>query len=172
MTAPIRRRTRAREIAMQILFQLDLRGDAYPAELGLTLAQVCADASEDDEEVAGYAVRLVEGAWQNRDAIDARLKAVARNWDLRRMANVDRNVLRLAVYELTWCADVPPKVAINEAIEIGKKFSTANTGGFVNGILDRVRIDLEKERAALKTAASTPAPAAPASAADAAQGEA
>jgi N utilization substance protein B len=138
----------------------------------MTLAQVCADASEEDEEVALYAARLVEGAWQNREAIDARLKAVARNWDLRRMANVDRNVLRLAVYELAWCADVPPKVAINEAIEIGKKFSTANTGGFVNGILDRVRLDLEKERAAQKAAAAAPGAADPAGAADAAHGEA
>jgi N utilization substance protein B len=146
MTAPIRRRTRAREIAMQILFQLDLRGDTYPAELGQTLAQICDEAGEGDQEVATYALRLIEGAWANREAIDARLQLVARNWDLRRMANVDRNVLRLAVYELGWCKDVPPKVAINEAIEIGKKFSTANTGGFVNGILDRVRIDLEKER--------------------------
>lgn len=131
---------------MQLLFQLDLRGDTYPAELGQSLAQVCDEAGEGDQEVAIYALRLVEGAWANREAIDARLKLVARNWDLRRMANVDRNVLRLAVYELGWCPDVPPKVAINEAIEIGKKFSTANTGGFVNGILDRVRIDLEKER--------------------------
>ena len=69
------------------------------------------------------------------------LQSVTRNWDLRRMAVVDRNVLRMAVYELMWCADVPHKVAINEAIEIGKKFSTANSGGFVNGILDRIRID-------------------------------
>jgi N utilization substance protein B len=73
---------------------------------------------------------------------------VTKNWDLRRMATVDRNVLRMAVYELAHCDDVPPKVAINEAIELGKKFSTANSGGFVNGILDRIRIDLERERAA------------------------
>ena len=91
-----------------------------------------------------FAVRLVEGALEHLESIDARLQSVTRNWDLKRMAIVDRNVLRMAVYELVWCSDVPHKVAINEAIEIGKKFSTANSGGFVNGILDRIRIDLAR----------------------------
>ncbi|MCK5940467.1 MAG: transcription antitermination factor NusB, partial [Planctomycetes bacterium] len=99
-----------------------------------------------EREVVQFATRLVEGTLAHRDEIDAKLQSVTRNWDLRRMAIVDRNVLRMAVYELMWCDDVPPKVAINEAIEIGKKFSTANSGGFVNGILDRIRIDLEKSR--------------------------
>ncbi len=148
MTAPIRRRTRAREIAMQVLFQFDLRGEQYAVELGNTIEQLCSEASEGDAEVTTFAARLVEGTLAHRAEIDARLVAVTRNWDLRRMANVDRNVLRMAIYELGWCRDVPPKVAINEAIELGKKYSTANSGGFVNGILDRVRLDLEKERAA------------------------
>jgi N utilization substance protein B len=64
------------------------------------------------------------------------------------MATVDRNILRMAAYELAHCSEVPPKVAINEAIELGKKFSTANSGGFVNGLLDRIRMDLEQERKA------------------------
>ncbi|MBL8733643.1 MAG: transcription antitermination factor NusB [Planctomycetes bacterium] len=148
MTAPIRRRTRAREIAMQVLFQFDVRGEAYAGELGKTVAAMCAEECEADNDVVTFAVRLVEGTLQQRAAIDQRLQSVTRNWDLRRMANVDRNVLRMAIYELMCCADVPPKVAINEAIELGKKFSTANSGGFVNGILDRVRIDLEQERRA------------------------
>jgi N utilization substance protein B len=146
MTAPIRRRTRAREIAMQVLFQFDVRGDGYPGEVGKTILQLCADESEQDTEIAGYAAQLVEGTRQHVADIDLRLQGVTRNWDLKRMATVDRNVLRMATYELMCVADVPPKVAINEAIELGKKFSTANSGGFVNGILDRIRIDLEKER--------------------------
>ncbi len=150
MTAPIRRRTRAREIALQLLFQFDLRGEGYAAELGKTPAQLCADEAQGANDVLEYATRLVEGTLAHRPEIDARLQGVTRNWDLRRLANVDRNVLRMAIYELTYCADVPPKVAINEAIELGKKFSTANSGGFVNGILDRVRLDLEKERAAAR----------------------
>ena len=74
-------------------------------------------------------------------SIDQLLQQVARNWDLKRMAAIDRNVLRMAVFELLHCPDIPPKVTINEAIELGKKFSTANSGGFINGILDRIRID-------------------------------
>jgi transcription antitermination factor NusB len=168
MTAPLRRRTRAREIAMQALFQFDLRGMEYAKELGSSVAEVCRtelyageEFNEDglantperalnaaEREVVEFAARLVTGALEHRDSIDAKLQAVTRNWDLRRMAIVDRNVLRMAVFELMYCADVPPKVAINEAIEIGKKFSTANSGGFVNGILDRIRIDLDESRAA------------------------
>jgi transcription antitermination factor NusB len=165
MTAPIRRRTRAREIAMQVLFQFDVRGESYASELGKSIEQLCRDEAgggepagdpkseggakperDTDKDVAEFAARLVDGTLQHRAAIDQRLQGVTRNWDLRRMATVDRNVLRMAVYELMFCTDVPPKVSINEAIDLGKKFSTANSGGFVNGILDRIRIDLEKER--------------------------
>lgn len=159
MTAPFRRRSRARELALQLLFQFDLRGPDYAAELGTTLQELCMQAAEGDAEVATFALRLVEGVLAHRAQLDARLKQVARNWDLQRMANVDRNVLRLAMHELSHCPDVPPKVAINEAIELAKKFSTANSGGFVNGILDRVRIDLERERqkgSALPPAADIP----------------
>lgn len=134
---------------MQVLFQFDVRGDEYATEVGKTMAQLCADESGEEkveDDVVEFAARLVEGTRQQRAVIDQRLAAVTRNWDLRRMANVDRNVLRMAAYELMFCTDVPPKVAINEAIELGKKYSTANSGGFVNGILDRIRIDLERER--------------------------
>jgi|KBSSwiStaDraftv2_1062776.scaffolds.fasta_scaffold779994_1 N utilization substance protein B len=148
MSQPVRRRTRAREIALQLLFQFDLRGQGYEQDVGKSAAELCADESEGDEEVRAFAVRLVEGTLRLRNEIDERLRGVTRNWDLKRMASVDRNVLRMAIFELAHCADVPPKVAINEAIELGKKYSTANSGAFVNGILDRVRIDLEKERAA------------------------
>lgn len=156
MTAPTRRRTRAREIALQLLFQFDLRGDGYADEVGATIGALCAAEAEVEADVVEFATRLVEGTLAARADIDRRLASVAKNWDLRRMANVDRNVLRMAIYELMFCKDVPPKVAINEAIELGKKFSTANSGGFINGILDRVRMDLEKERGA------TPRPTAPA----------
>jgi len=147
MTAPTRRRTRAREIAMQILFQVDLRGMEFLSEFGKTIDELCADECKGEGDIAEFASRLVSGTIEERDAIDVRLQAVTRNWDLRRMAGVDRNVLRMAIYELAHCADVPPKVSINEAIDLAKKYSTANSGGFVNGILDRVRIDLVRERA-------------------------
>jgi N utilization substance protein B len=154
MSQPVRRRTRAREIALQLLFQFDLRGPAYDQELGSTIAAMCTEAGEGDAEVTGFALRLVEGTLRRRTEIDERLRSVTRNWDLKRMAAVDRNILRMSIFELWHCADVPPKVAINEAIELGKKFSTANSGAFVNGILDRVRMDLEKERTAAGNAGS------------------
>ena len=133
---------------MQVLFQFDVRGPGYAAELGKSVAHLCAEEAGTEADVVEFAARLVEGTLQQRDEIDRKLQGVTRNWDLARMATVDRNVLRMAVYELMSCADVPPKVAINEAIELGKKYSTANSGGFVNGILDRIRIDLERERRA------------------------
>lgn len=142
---------------MQVLFQFDVRGDGYPGEVGKTTAELCAEEAGTETQVVEFATQLVEGTRQYVAVIDQRLAGVTRNWDLRRMATVDRNVLRMAVYELMHCTDVPPKVVINEAIDLGKKFSTANSGGFVNGILDRIRIDLEKER---KAAAPTPPAAA------------
>lgn len=173
MTVPTRRRTRAREIAMQVLFQLDVRGEHYARELDRTTAQLCASAAAStgggnetegtpeggEADVVEFAVRIVDGTVQHRAAIDQRLTQVARNWDLRRMAIVDRNVLRMAAYELMFCTDVPPKVVINEAIDLAKKFSTANSGGFVNGILDRIRIDLDKERKPAPPADEAPAQA-------------
>ena len=83
------------------------------------------------------------GTVRQLDDSDRLLRDVTRNWDLDRMAVVDRNVLRMAIFELLHCPDIPPKVTINEAIELGKKFSTANSGAFINGILDRVRINHE-----------------------------
>ena len=127
---------------MQLLYQLDLRGDEILADVEGFLTEATPHA-----EVREYASRVVLGTRKIREAIDARLASVTKNWDVKRMAAIDRNVLRLAIYELQHCRDVPPKVVINEAIELGKKFSTANSGGFVNGILDRIRKDLEVERA-------------------------
>jgi len=119
---------------MQFLYQLDLRGDSVLDELPEFLSSSCKD-----REVRQFAQRLVAGTHEMRGQIDAILTKVARNWDLKRMATLDRNILRMAIYELLYCDDIPPKVSINEAIELGKKFSTANSGAFINGILDRVK---------------------------------
>ncbi len=103
------------------------------------------DTETDDRDVSEFARRLIQGTRRMQSETDVCLREVARNWDLSRMATLDRNILRIAVFELLHCPDIPPKVTINEAIEIGKKFSTANSGAFINGILDRVRLDrLEK----------------------------
>ena len=132
----MRRRTRAREIAVQFLYQLDLRGEEVLEQISEFLQQ-----ETEDEEVRVFARRLIEGTREARDEADEQLKRVTRNWDLSRMAAMDRNILRMSVYEILHCADIPPKVTINEAIEIGKKYSTANSGAFINGILDRVRLE-------------------------------
>ncbi len=132
----MRRRTKARELAVQFLYQLDLRSGENTEGLDEFL-----ELEPTEPEVQSFAKRLAIGTYDHREEIDLCLKNVAQNWDLNRMATIDRNVLRMAVFELLFCPDIPPKVTINEAIEIGKKFSTANSGAFINGILDRVRLD-------------------------------
>ncbi len=137
----MRRRTRAREVAVQFLYQLDLRREPSLTELAEFLESECKD-----KDARGFAKRLIEGTHKTRGDIDGVLRIVARNWDLERMAVIDRNILRMAIHELLHCDDIPPKVTINEAIELGKKYSTANSGAFINGILDRVRLDYASPR--------------------------
>ena len=148
MAPPVRRRTRAREIALQLLFQADLRGPGYEADLGEKLADLARKEANEDAEVAPFAERLVAGTLQHRDMIDERLKSVTRNWDLKRMAAVDRNVLRMSIYELMFCPDVPPKVAINEAIELGKSYGGTDGHKFVNGVLEKLAVELRADEIA------------------------
>ena len=129
----MKKRTRSRELALQFLYQLDLRGDELLAE-----AKDYIRGEERDAETAKFALRLVQGAFEHWDELDEAIQGVAQNWNISRMAVVDRNVLRLATYELLHCQDIPPKVAINEAIELGKRYSTQNSGAFINGILDKI----------------------------------
>ena len=132
----MRRRTKAREIAVQFLYQLDMRGQEVMDALDSFVRSETSDG-----EAVEFALRLIRGSRRMVDDADEILRGVTRNWDLRRMAIIDRNILRMAIYELLHCPDIPPKVTINEAIELGKKYSTGNSGAFINGILDRVRID-------------------------------
>ena len=138
----MRKRTQAREIALQILYQLDLRGEEVLEDLDGLVRDTTEDA-----EVIGFARGLVLGSWEHRTLIDEKIRSVATNWELPRMAAVDRNILRLATYELLCCEDIPPLVAINEAIEMAKKFSTKNSGPFVNGILDNIRLRAKPPKA-------------------------
>jgi transcription antitermination factor NusB len=129
----LKKRTRARELALQMLYQLDLVGEDVLAQ-----AEAFVRGEERDAETRRFALRLVEGTHEHRTEIDRTIQAVAQNWQIPRMAVIDRNVLRLATFELLFCKDIPPKVAINEAIELGKRYSTQNSGAFINGILDKV----------------------------------
>ena len=89
-----------------------------------------------------FADPLIRGTLEHRDAIDEHIKKHAKNWELHRIAAVDRNIMRLAIYEMLFREDIPPIVSINEAVDIAKKFSTQDSGKFVNGILDKVRSEL------------------------------
>ena len=133
----MRKRTQARELALQLLYQLDLRGDEILAEIEAYLG----GEDSGDPEIRSFAKELLFGYWERRATIDQKIEEVAKNWQLRRMAAIDRNILCLATYELLFREDIPPLVTINEAIDIAKKFSTKNSGPFVNGILDNIRLN-------------------------------
>ena len=130
----IRKRTRARELALQFLYQWDQRGDETIEDLQRFLTN-----GDSDPDVQEFARKLIRGVIGNVADVDKKIVEVAENWDIHRMAVVDRNVLRLATYELVFLPDIPPKVSITEAIDLAKKFSTAESGAFVNGILDKIR---------------------------------
>jgi len=129
----MRKTTASRVLAVQALYQFDLRGEPFLKELADFLK-----SSSDNAEVIALAVGLFRGCADHADEIDACIGAVAEHWDLSRMAAVDRAILRLGAHELLYRPEVPPKVAIDEAIRLAKKFSTAESGAFVNGILDRI----------------------------------
>ncbi len=132
----VRKRTRARELALQQLYAEDVREDGRTLDVDRFLR-----LQTDDDTIYLFALGLVHGTNRHRKEIDAEIRRNARNWDLARLAVVDRNVLRMATYELLFRPDIPPQVTINEAIELAKRFSTARSGGFVNGVLDSVRRD-------------------------------
>jgi len=130
----MRKRTRARQFALEVLYQVDLCGTAVLEE---SLADMVERAG--DSDVSGFASALVRGTLQKCPELDRVIGEVAQNWDLSRMATIDRNILRLGAYELLFRDDIPPKVSINEGIELGKLYSTAESGTFVNGILDHIK---------------------------------
>jgi len=156
------KRREARERAVQFLFQHDMNP---PEDLEAALDQFWdsqrAAAIAEDKGVATWGQRLelppptteeaamrlfaeplIRGALEHRTEADELIKKHAQNWDLHRMAAVDRNILRLAIYEMLYRDDIPPVVSINEAVDIAKKFSTQDSGKFVNGILDKIKGEL------------------------------
>ncbi len=127
------RRTRARELAIQALYQLDVQADEL-----LGWVEGFFRENTDDELVLRLALDWTRGAWENLRCCDELIAAASIKWRLSRLSQVDKSILRLAVYQLKFCPDMPPKVAINEAIELAKKFSTEQSASFVNGVLDAV----------------------------------
>lgn len=152
--ALVARRSRAREVALQVLYQQE-QNPVYPTEEveRFILRRL------NDPGLRRYANALIEGVHAHRERIDELISKVAENWRLDRMAAIDRNILRLGAYELLHVADVPTKVAINEALELAKRYSTAQSSRFVNGILDRL---LAADAAPAETPAETETPSGPA----------
>jgi N utilization substance protein B len=128
------KRRRAREFALQLLFQLDIRQEKPT----LTLFKRFWAEQDTDEEIRSFAEEIVKGTFKHIAVINKNIVTCAKNWSMDRMATVDRNVLRMAVYEILFRLDIPSSVTINEAIELAKKFGTDESGAFVNGILDSV----------------------------------
>ena len=164
------KRREARERAVQFLFQYDLNPPDNLEEAlnhfweSQRAAAIAEDKSRahwgekvelppptaEEAEVRVFADPMIRGTLEHRVAVDEVISKYTRNWDLHRMAAVDRNILRLAIYEMLHRDDIPPVVSINEAVDIAKKFSTQDSGKFVNGILDKVRSELMRPARTVK----------------------
>ncbi len=133
------KRTKARELAMQALYQLNVQG----SELLERLYDDFLVEAEKNDFVRKLAFDWTREAWENIQQCDKLITDSTIRWQFSRLSPVDKSILRLAVYQLKFCPDIPPKVVINEAIELAKKFSTEKSGSFVNGVLDAVLKKLE-----------------------------
>ncbi len=132
-------RSRAREIALQILFQYEWNSDYHIEQvLQEYVNGLLAGKPADNDYTLNFARRCINGVLQNRAEIDSVLARHAKKWRIDRMAKVDRNILRLGIYEIVYAPDIPGRVAVNEAVELAKRYGTDESGAFVNGILDSV----------------------------------
>lgn len=127
-------RRKSREAALQVLFFMDLN-PVYPLETALALFLENFSVPEGSK---AYFLELVRGVWDKKKAVDRLIRRCTEHWRLERMSAVDRNILRIGVFELVHHPEIPPRVAINEAIDLGKRFGSEDSGAFINGILDRV----------------------------------
>jgi len=126
-------RRKSRELGLQILFQVDV-GDLPFQEVSKNFWKIW----KVSDEVRDFALSISGGVIENLSSIDGIITKYAQNWDIGRINNIDRNILRMAIYEIVYSPDIPYKVAINEAIEISKKFGTPDSGKFINGVLDKI----------------------------------
>jgi len=138
----MRKRTKAREYVLQMLYQVDITRGLWQE----TLKSFWENSAqqENSEELKDFSAQLLKGVAAHMQEIDNKISKYAANWQLERMAFVDRNIMRLGCFELLFSQDVPPKVAINEAVELAKKYSGLESGKFVNAILDQIKIEKEK----------------------------
>lgn len=141
MNERMQMRREAREFALQFLFEIEFEhSDIYE-----TLKDFWSLQEEPPTQVCReFTEQLIWGVLENLESLDAALRKVAENWDVKRMSKVDRNILRIAIYEMRFRTDIPPVVSINEAVDIARDFSGGISGKFVNGILDRISKDLDR----------------------------
>jgi N utilization substance protein B len=124
-------RRKAREVTLQVLYELDAQEIDVQQAIALFW-----DNFDAPEEANTFSTFLIEGTWNNREQIDSLIGGSSENWTIGRMSRVDKSIWRMAVYELLFCRDIPPKVTLNEAIDLGKVYGSENSGAFINGILD------------------------------------
>ncbi|MFC1630975.1 transcription antitermination factor NusB [Candidatus Omnitrophota bacterium] len=129
----MRKRTKARELTLKFLYQIDITKE----ELSIAVDQFWQEQSA-STQIKEFAQQLIQGTLKHLAKIDNTVTAYAENWQLKRMAVIDRNILRLATFELLFLEDIPPKVTINEAVELAKRYGDVESGKFVNGILDKI----------------------------------
>jgi transcription antitermination factor NusB len=134
------KRRRARELAIQVLFHMEYN----PGDPGESFDRVC-ESFGPPKEVRAYSREVVVGVWENRTDLDRLIRRSSKNWRLERMSRVDINILRIAIYEVLYMKDVPPKVSIDEAVELGKRYGAEESGSFINGILDHIYNQLKAE---------------------------
>ncbi|MEK7449372.1 MAG: transcription antitermination factor NusB [Planctomycetota bacterium] len=132
----MRKRTLAREIALQALYQLEIKSKIAP--VAPEDLESFFHTQTKNQPVIEFARLLLQGVSQNQNKIDSLIQETAHNWEFSRLAILDKNILRLAIYELLFCDDIPPAVSINEAVDLAKKYGSAESGAFVNGILDKI----------------------------------
>ncbi|MCL2669807.1 MAG: transcription antitermination factor NusB [Syntrophaceae bacterium] len=125
-------RRKAREVTLQVLYGLDVQPQISAEE---AISHFWAHF-EGSEEAKSFSAQLIAGAWNHREQIDELISGSSENWTMARMSRVDKSILRMAVYELLYCRDIPPKVTLNEAVDLGKIYGSENSGAFINGILD------------------------------------
>jgi transcription antitermination protein NusB len=148
------RRSRGREVALQVLYQVEQNPGISAEEIQRFIERrLLADG-----KLCEFTESLTAGVKEHQAGLDAMISKVAENWRLDRMAAIDRNILRLGAYEMLHCPEVPAKVAINEALELAKRYSTAQSSRFVNGILDRVLQWQAEESEAAAKALAEPGP--------------
>lgn len=137
-----------------MLYQMEVTGQPPHEVIDLYYEMTSGDAEDDKDPARAaafhpFAEEIVNGVYAYRSGLDAMIVAASENWRIERMSIIDRNVLRIALYEMLYCPEIPPKVSINEAIDLGKTFGSPDSGAFINGILDHLLPEVNRTRQAI-----------------------